>query len=416
MKHPKPKIAVVTNIAWNIYNFRRDLIVAIKEAGYEPVLMAAYDKYAEKLKEEGWEFVPLKNLQRTGINPIKDLKLLFDFIRIYKTHSIKCALHYTAKPLVYASLSASILKIPYLPTITGLAGPFSGDRSIICKIVTQLYKLSLHKSYKVIFQNNEDCKFFLDKKITELKRSIVVNGSGINLDNFCSELYELPPKDKIVFLMFARLSKAKGVEYYVNAAREVKKKFPHVVFKLAGPFDSDKLAIGRKEVEKWQQEGVIEYIGVSDAIQKEICKAHVIVYPSYYMEGIPKSLIESAAMSRPIITTNHVGCREVVQHGVNGFLVPIKNTQALAEACERFIGMSEEEREQFGKASQKIAFERFDGRKINREYLGLIKDCLKDDKQNKKIDKFQFENVHDIVYKVISQKRDEKIYSEEIKE
>jgi glycosyltransferase involved in cell wall biosynthesis len=372
----KPNVAIVANIAWCLYNFRRDLARAIKEAGYEPILIAGYDKYAEKLKEEGWDFVPLKNMERTGINPIKDLKLLFDFIRIYKTFSIKCALHYDAKPLVYASLSASFLNIPYLPTIAGLGGPFSGNRTIISIIVTLLYKLSLRRSYKVIFQNNEDLNFFLNKKITSSQKTLLVPGSGVDLDKFRSELYGVPPKDKIVFLMFARLSRAKGVEYYVNAAREVKKKFPNTLFRLAGPFDSDKLAIKRIEVEKWQREGLIEYIGVSDFIQKEISEAHIIVYPSFYKEGIPKALIESAAMSRPIITTDNVGCREVVEHCVNGFLIPVKNTRALIEACERFIQMSDEEKNKFGKASRQIALEKFDEKKIIPKYVTLITECL----------------------------------------
>jgi glycosyltransferase involved in cell wall biosynthesis len=406
MEHPRQKIAIVTNIAWNIYNFRKDLVCAIKEAGYEPVMMAAHDKYADQLKEEGWTFIPLKNLERTGINPLKDLFLLFDLIKIYKAHSIKCALHYTAKPLVYASLSASFLKIPYIPTITGLAGPFSGNRRIIRKIVTLLYRFSLRSSHKIIFQNTEDRNFFLAKKITELQKTIIVNGSGIDLDKFRCGLYDSPPKDKIVFLMCSRLSKAKGVEYYVNAARHIRKKYPHTLFRLAGPFDSDKLAICKKEVEKWQKEGIIEYIGVSDSVEKEISKAHVIVYPSYYMEGIPKSLIEAAAMSRPIITTDNVGCRDVVQNNVNGFLIPTKNSEILIETCERFIKMSDEERERFGTASRQIALEKFDGKKITRRYLDLIRGCVENKKQSE-ISNYEFLHVREVVCKGVEQKEDQ---------
>ncbi|TKK67973.1 glycosyltransferase family 4 protein [Ilyomonas limi] len=372
---PKPKVAIVTNIAWNIYNFRRGLANAIKEAGYEPILMAADDEYAEKLKREGWHFIPLKNMERAGMNPLADVKLMLDFIKIYKENDIKCALHYNSKPLIYASLSASFLKIPYLPTITGLAGPFSGNRTITSKIVTLLYRYSLRNSYKVLFQNNEDLRFFLDKKITQYEKTIVVPGSGVNLDEYQSAPFSFPPGDKIVFLMLARLSRAKGVEYYVHAARAVKKRFPNAIFRLAGPFECDELAISRQEVDGWQREGAIEYVGVSDGVKKEISEAHVIVYPSYYREGIPKALIESAAMSRPIITTDNVGCREVVQHGVNGFLVPIKNTEALAKACERFILLSEEEKIKFSTASRKIS-QQFDEKKVLPEYISLIDSCL----------------------------------------
>lgn len=379
-----PKVAVVTNIAWNIYNFRRGLVRAIKEAGYNPVLMAYPDNYAAKLESEGWHFIPLKNMKRAGRNPIPDIKLLFDLIRVYKQNSIKCALHYTAKPLVYANLAATFLKIPYIPTITGLAGPFSGDRTIISKIVTLLYRVSMRNSHRVMFQNNNDLNFFLNKKITKYKKAIIVPGSGVNLDEYTSELFSLPPADKIIFLMFARLSKAKGVEHYVNAARELKKKYPDITFRLAGPFEIDELAISRQEVERWHQEGVIEYVGVSDCIRNEISKAHVIVYPSYYLEGIPKSLVEAAAMSLPIITTDNVGCREVVQNGVNGFLIPIKNTQALIDACERFIRLSADEKRNFGKASRQIS-QKFDEKKVIPEYISLINNCLC--KNNKDISK-----------------------------
>lgn len=372
----KPRIAIVTNIAWNIYNFRRGLALAIKEAGYEPILIAARDAYSDRLKEEGWIFEPVHHLERTGMNPVKDVMLLAEFTNLYKKHQIKCALHYNAKPLVYASLAASRLGIPYIPSITGLAGPFSGNRLLVGKLVTKLYTIALKNSYRVVFQNMEDREFFLKKRITTVNKTVLVDGSGVDMEKFKSELYGTPPEDKLVFLMFARLSRAKGVEYYVESARAIKKKYPNVVFKLAGPFDSDKLAISKEEVDNWQAENTIEYLGISDFIQNEISQAHVIVYPSYYREGIPKSLIESAAMSRPIITTDNVGCREVVKDGINGYLVPIKNTIALTKACEKFILLSTEEKFTMGKASRELANERFNEKKVVSAYTDLINACL----------------------------------------
>jgi len=371
----KLQIAIVTNIAWNIYNFRRGLAAAIRNEGYEPVLMAAYDEYAEKLEEEGWKFVAVESMERTGINPLRDVALLKELINLYKTHEIGVALHYNAKPLVYASLAATYLNIPSIPSITGLAGPFSGNRLLISKIVTFLYTLALKKSHKVVFQNTEDREFFLDKKITQREKTVMIEGSGVNMKLFNSDLFGTPPVDKTVFLMFSRLSKAKGVEYYIEAAREIKAKYKNVEFKLAGPFDSDKLALSKEDVDAWHKEGIITYLGVSDFIQKEISESHIIVYPSYYREGVPKSLIESAAMSRPIITTDNVGCREVVQDGVNGFLVPIKDGKALAEACEKFMLMNEREKAALGKASRQIAIDRFDEEKVLKKYIELINEC-----------------------------------------
>lgn len=376
MSKPKPRVAIVTNIAWNIYNFRRGLAEALRNAGYEPILIAAPDDYSERLKQEGWTFEPVHHLERTGMNPLKDVLLFTEFVRLFKKHHIKCALPYNAKPLVYASLAASKLSIPYIPSITGLAGPFSGDRLLVGKLVTQLYIRALKKSFRVIFQNNEDRDFFLKKKITSAAKTVLIEGSGVNMEKFKAELYGTPPRDKIVFLMFARLSRAKGVEDYIEAGRAIKKKYPHVVFKLAGPFDSDKLALSKEDVDAWHNEGVIEYLGVSDFIQKEISEAHVIVYPSYYREGIPKSLIESAAMSRPIITTDNVGCREVVKNNVNGYLVPVKDAQALTDACEKFVLLSDEHRAVMGTASRQLASERFNETKVVTAYIDLIRASL----------------------------------------
>ncbi|GAA4331429.1 glycosyltransferase family 4 protein [Mucilaginibacter gynuensis] len=368
----RPRIAIVTNIAWNIYNFRRGLAIAIKNAGYDPILIAADDSYGAKLSQEGWDFVPVNHLERTGVNPIKDLMLFNEFIKIYKEYNISFALHYNAKPLVYASLAAAFLEIPFIPNITGLAGPFSGNRKLIAFLVTKLYRWALNKSEKVVFQNNEDLEFFVKNKIINLEKAILIEGSGVNMDNFKADLFEAPSDENTVFLMFARLSRAKGVEEYVNAARFIKNLYPKVTFKLAGPFDSDKLAIRKEEVEEWVNEGVIEYLGVSDFIQREISKAHAIVYPSYYREGVPKSLIESAAMSKPIITTDNVGCREVVRDGVNGYLIPVRDSASLAAAFTKFINLDKDQRDSFGEESRKIATSRFDEKIVIEAYMKLI--------------------------------------------
>ncbi len=373
----KPRIAIVTNIAWNIYNFRRGLAQAIKDAGYEPVLMAYADKYAEMLVAEGWEFVPLLNMRRTGLNPAKDLKLYLELLHKYEELKITAALHFTAKPLVYGSLAATKMKLPYIANMTGLGGPFSGDRFFIGLVTRVLYKLSFRRSYKIVFQNEDDRGFCIEKKMMQFSKTVLIPGSGVNMEKFSADLYQPPSSDKLVFLMFARLSWAKGIGYYIEAAKAVKEKHPDVVFRLIGPFDSDNLAIKKEQINLWHKAGIIEYLGVSDFIQNEISQAHVIVYPSYYKEGIPKSLIEAAAMSKPIITTNNVGCKEVVYDGVNGLLVPVKDTAALIEACEKFIAMRDEIRNKMGEESRKIAVEKFDEKLVLKNYMDLISGMLK---------------------------------------
>ncbi len=371
----KGKIAIVTNISWNLFNFRRGLARSITEAGFEPVLMAAPDNYEKKLVDEGWTFVPVKHLERTGTNPFSDVQLFFEFVSLFKKHQISCVLNYNAKPLVYASIASSYLNIPFFPTITGLAGPFSGNRTIVRQIVKVLYRIAFRRSSRVIFQNADDRDYFVRKNIINRTKSVLVNGSGVNLDQFKSEDLAVPT-NKIVFLMFSRLTKTKGVYHYVEAAKELKKTYNEVEFRLLGPFDHDKFAVKKEEVAAWNESETIDYLGVSDSIKNEISEADVIVYPSYYKEGIPKALMEAAAMSKPIITTDNVGCREVVTHGLNGFLIPVKDTSALVAACEKVILMKKEDRQKMGEASRKIAESKFNEDDVFLVYNTLIQNAL----------------------------------------
>jgi glycosyltransferase involved in cell wall biosynthesis len=370
------KIAIVTNISWNIYNFRIDLVRAIKKAGYQPVLIAATDKYAKLLIEDGWTFIPVDNMERTGTNPFKDMVTFFDLLRIYRSHKIDLALHYHSKPLIYGNLAATLLKIPFIPTITGKGGPFSDDRKIIKLLVSFLYRLSFRKSAKVVFQNNEDMDFFVEEGITKRAKAELAEGSGIDLIKFDADRYTKPDNEKVVFFMYSRLTHAKGVTFYVDAAKKITKKYKNVEFKLAGTFESDRLAIKKEDMALWHKQGHINYIGVTTDMPLELSRSHVIVLPSYYSEGLPKSLIEAAAMSKPIITTNNVGCRQAVQHNVNGYLVPVKDSDKLAEAFEDFINLSDDEKKAMGAASRKAAETRFDKKIVVQKYMSLINNIL----------------------------------------
>lgn len=371
------RIAIVSNISWTLYNFRLGLAQEIKNAGYEPILISFPDKYAKILSANGWKFIPLKHFERTGINPIKDLLVLFELIKLYKSLKITCAFHYYSKSLVYGNLAASLLKIPFIPTIAGLGGPFSDSRPIVRALIRLLYKISFANSKRVVFQNDEDLNFFVRANIIKNKKAVLIEGSGIDLMKFNPSKYAEPRQDMLVFLMYARLTKLKGVEFYVEAAKAIKKKYKNTEFRLAGTFESDRQAVKKEDVLKWHNEGIINYLGVITDIPNELSQSHTVVLPSFYWEGLPRTLIEAAAMAKPIITTDNVGCRQVVTHGVNGFLVAKKSTGALISSLEHFISLSVADRLKLGETSRQIALERFDEKIINKRYISLIKEVTK---------------------------------------
>ncbi|MEQ9303365.1 MAG: glycosyltransferase family 4 protein [Marinoscillum sp.] len=366
------RVAIITNISWNLFNFRSSLAKEIKSAGHDVFLLAGEDAYSSKLEIEGYTFIALKSLERTGKNPIKDILLFQEFKKVFKQQNIEFAILYHAKPMVYGALAARMLGIPYLATITGLAGPFSGNRRMIGWLVTLMYRFSLAGAKKVFFQNDEDLAFFLNRRIVKKRDTDRVWGSGIDLDQFSCSAQRQGPSDEMTFLLFGRLSYLKGIDLYAQAAGTIRKSYPKVKFLLAGPYDSDENAISKEQIELWVDNGWIDYLGVSDFIQKEIKMADVIVYPSFYKEGAPRALIESSAMCKPIITTDNVGCRDVVKHEFNGLLIEPQNQQALEDAILKTISMPREELKLFGENGRKHVEQYFSSKEVNSHYLKIL--------------------------------------------
>jgi len=363
------KVVVLASFAESLTNFRNYLLQAMVVQGHQVYALAPEipDAIADQVRQ--WGVTPISvNLCRTGMNPLADwrsYRSLFNLFREIKPDRI---FSYTVKPVIYGSLAAHRAGVPEIYSmITGLGYAFMG-RTLKDRIVSAgiywLYRRALRVNCRVFFQNRDDRDLFLQLGLLRgPQQAVIVNGSGINLDYF----QPVPLPEAPVFLLVARLLKDKGILEYVAAAGRLKKKYPESRFLLVGWYDFHPTAIQPAEVELWQKQQGIEYLGYTDDVRVEMSKASVYVLPSY-REGTPRTVLEAMAMGRSIITTNVPGCRETVVDGDNGFLVPMKSVDALVQAMERFIE-APILAVRMGVRSRQIAEDKYDVHRVNEVML-----------------------------------------------
>ena len=388
------KIVIISNYASSLINFRGALISEFVKAGHEVIACAPGESIdmAEKLKSMGVRYRAI-HLDRTGINPIKDLFLLLELLSFFRRSQPDIVINYTIKPVIYGSLAARLAGVANIfSMITGLGYVFTGNalrQKMIRALVCRLYRRALSINQAVFFLNADDLALFvqsglinysqktllIDGEGVDVKhynypsppfahqdeQTSVISGSGIDLMNFPHISLEIKQPR---FLLIARLIKDKGIFEYVEAARILKKRHTQTVFRLLGPFDSNPSAILESQVKEWQKEGTIEYLGETEDVRPFIADANVYVLPSYYREGLPRTILEAMAMGQPIVTTDAPGCRETVRDGDNGFLVPVRDVDSLAQAMERFI-LHPELIAKMGSRSREIAERKYDIRKVN---------------------------------------------------
>lgn len=338
------KFLMIAGFAESVVNFRWDLICAVQAKGLE-VHIAAPEilqdaPTREKLQAQGFILhnVPM---QRTGTNPVEDFKTLLALRQLMQQIKPDYVLAYTIKPVIYGMLAAKSAGVPHrIALITGLGYAFQDSDSSTAKnwirrITRGLYKQALAATEVTFFQNDDDQKLFSDLGITSPgQRTIVVNGSGVNTEKFSPQ--PLPEGEETHFLLIGRLLKDKGVREYVEAARKVKQKYPHAVFNMVGFIDINPSAITQAELDQWVSEGTVKFWGKLSDVRPALNACHIFVLPSY-REGTPRTVLEAMATGRAIITTDAPGCRQTVDEGYNGFLVPVQSSEKLAETMERFI-------------------------------------------------------------------------------
>ena len=364
------KVVIASNSVWSIVNFRAGLVRALVDSGYEVIVVASPDKYLPRLLDLGSRYLPLP-IDSKGTHPGRDLLLLWRTWRLLSRERPDVYLGYTVKPNVYGSLAAHALSIPVINNITGLGVVFI-RKNWLTLLVRGLYRLALLRSSKVFFLNEDDRQEFTETGLVQWEKTDSLQGEGLDLNRF--KLTPLPAHgNQIRFLLVARMLQDKGVGEYVEAARIVKRLYPDVNFFLLGFLEvQNPSAISRCQMDAWVAEGMVRYLGVSDDVRAEIATVDCIVLPSYYREGVPRALLEAAAMGRPIITTDTVGCREVVDDGVNGFLCRVRDAHDLAKKMEQILALSWKERSEMGRRGREKVEREFDERIVIDRYLEVI--------------------------------------------
>lgn len=374
----KKRILLIASYANSLIRFRGDFIKSLIEKGFEVFTAAPdyTDDDVEAIRAMGARPIEFK-LQRTGLNPVKDLKSIQELKSIIKENHIDLVFPYTIKPVIYGSLAANRCKISVISLITGLGYAFTGRSSkakVLQKITETLYKLSIRKNKIIVFQNKDDYQLLLDRNVISKNQKIsFVSGSGVNLKEFSFK--EKNATENVSFLLIARLIEEKGITLYLEAAKMLKAKYPKTEFHLIGAPETSPSAISEDEIKMMHGEGVIIFHGSQSNIEEHLHKRDIFVLPSYYREGLPRTTLEACACGNPIITTDSVGCREAVKEGNNGFLIKPKNLEALIQSMEYFITNPDRIKE-MGINSRKYAEERFDVNIINNDLVQLIESVI----------------------------------------
>lgn len=361
------KILFLVNHEVVIYNFRLELVKQLLADGHQVVISSPYGERIEELKTLGCGYHRI-DLTRHGMNPVKELKLVSAYKKLLNQVKPDMVFTYTIKPNIYGSIACRSQKIPCVTNITGL-GAAGENGGVLQKITVLLYKYAFTQVQRVFFQNAKNMQFFADRKIALGKHGLLP-GSGVNLEQHCFEEYP-EESGELVFLTIGRIMRDKGIDELLGAAREIKKEFPNVRFRLIGFYDGDY----QNKVEAAVKEGAVEFLGFQRDVHSFVKTSHATIHASYH-EGMSNVLLESAAAGRPVIATDVPGCREAYDDGVSGISCRARSTEDLTRAIRQFILLSHEEKAAMGRAGREKMEREFDRRIVIQSYLEEIEKAL----------------------------------------
>ena len=361
-------VVLSANTAWFITNFCPGLIEGLRAAGYTPLVFAPVDAAVEgAMRDLGVEHHHVA-VERSGLNPAADLALFGRYFRLLRRSRPAAYLGFTIKPNIYGATAARWLGIPAVPNVSGLGTAFIRPGPLQW-MVTHLYRAAFRKLPVVFFQNAEDSRLFVEHRIVQPGQVRLLPGLGIDLDRFAAAP---PPEQGRTFLLMGRMLRDKGVVEFVQAARELRPEMPDARFQLLGPVDEGNLtAVSKAELDAWVAEGTIDYLGTTDDVRPYIAAATAVVLPSY-REGMPRALLEAAAMARPLVASDVPGCRDVVEEGVNGYFCTPRESASLASAMRKMARLPPARLIAMGEAARSKVQERFSEEFVVRAYLDVL--------------------------------------------
>jgi glycosyltransferase involved in cell wall biosynthesis len=368
------KIAVIENGLFSTYTMREALMLHLIQEGCEVYILTHTNRFVEQVEQMGLQVI---NIGSGNLNPIKVSRYIYNLHKALKKIKPDVCLTFSIRPAIWGNFITRRLGIPTITNITG-TGPLFLSNSIAYRIARSMYKKALNKTRKVFFQNYDDMDLFLENKFVKKSVAERIPGSGVDYNKFQPIIVKDKDPDTFSFLFIGRLIKDKGIFEYINAARVIRKKFPHVVFNVIGPFWTQNLkknTITQIQLQSWIDEGVIDYLGEKKDVRKFIAEADCIVLPSY-REGTSNTLLEAASMAKPVITTNTTGCKEIVTDNITGFLCRVKDEYDLAAKMEQMVLLPENERNKMGEKARIKIIKEYDKQIVIDAYLKAIREAI----------------------------------------
>lgn len=364
----KKKILFINNNLVGFVYFRMDVMEHLQEDGYEVVAVApSSDKGIAELGNIRVEYVPF---DRTSTNPLHDLRYLRQLVKLFKKERPDYAFMYTIKPNIYGTLAARWCGVHSSMMMAGLGYTFTNNR-MSSRIARGLYRLALRFTDKLLLLNEDNVKTIRNMGMCPQEKIVFLEGGeGVNLSHYT---YTSNKSDKIIFLFVGRLLKEKGIFDFVEAAKIVKKEYPEAEFHIAGGLDREfPNSLKQNELDELVKSGIVSYLGQINMVEKLKEPGIVIIIPSYYSEGLNRSLMEGCATGKPIITTNQPGCAEALTDGKNGYMIPVCQPQKLAEAIMKYIKLSDVEKMRMSEESRKLAEQKFDVKHVIKTYESIL--------------------------------------------
>lgn len=370
----KASIILGVNSSWNVINFRMPLIKSLKAAGYRVIIASPKDGWEHEIISSGFEHVPL-NVDSQGVNPFADLCLFFRYLVIFAKFRPGYFLGYTIKPNIYGSIAASVFGVSVINNIAGLGSVFISE-SWRTRLASRMYQIALMRSQKVFFQNPDDLIYFVEQRIVDPAIVDLLPGSGVDLKHFSASGFcasPQKPKARFRFLLVSRVLIDKGVREFAGAAKIMAIDRPDVEFCILGGYDpKNPNTIPIAEFLEWQSWSNFKYLGATTDVRQHIFDADCIVLPSY-REGLPRALLEAAALERPIICTDVPGCREVIDADVTGYLCEVKSVESLVFAMSKILNLDSDLLRAMGESGRKRVEMRFSVDFVVEKYLAALK-------------------------------------------